>query len=301
MAKKKEPKLSEIMKRVRSCFANEDRKDALFRMVLVTNEVGDVEPFTYNLSKASEKKKQEALLAFGQAFVMLFSLSEVRTVNMTSARDKYLKNKKNDVERWPDTFSGHFIGVFKTVGDLAKFITHDPKLNPGARPHGSFEDEVFLFGRLFFYLRELTELCGLSPDDAIEIGLKNWEDADWRKREAAKGQKEDEVVGIAGSPGNRSGVAYVVSGENPIENFVAGMILVAPFASPELAIYFDRALAVVTDHGGKTSHAANLARERNLPCIVGTGNATAKIKNGDRISVDADVGTEKGVVKIFKK
>lgn len=222
MAKKSEPKLSDIMKRVMACFANEDRKDELFRQVLVTNEVGD----------------------------------------------------------W------------------AKFLTHDPALNPGARPAGGKPEEIMAAGQAFCMLFSLALARDVDVAEAIEVGLKNWEDADWRKREAAKDLNQNEVRGIAASGGMRIGKAYVVSDDNPIEKLPSGMILVTSFASPDLAIYFDRAIAVVTDHGGKTSHAANMARHKNLPCVVGTGNATQKIKHGDTITIEADVVTEIGIVKI---
>lgn len=224
VSRKKEPKLSDVIKRVKACLANEDRKDALFRQALVTNEVGD----------------------------------------------------------W------------------AKFLTHDPELNPGARPAGGRPEEVMAAGQAFCMLFSLALARNIDPAEAIEAGLKNWEDADWRKREAEKDQSENEVRGIAASGGIRMGEAYVVSPDNPIDNLPAGMILVTSFASPELVIYFERAIAVVTDHGGKTSHAANMARQKNLPCIVGTGNATEKIKHGDIITIDANIVTEIGVVTIDK-
>ncbi len=224
MARKNDPKLSEIMKRVKACFANEDRKDALFRQALVTNEVGD----------------------------------------------------------W------------------AKFLTHDPELNPGARPVGGKSEETMAAGQAFCMLFSLALARNINPVEAIEVSLKNWEDADWRKREAVKGLKENEVRGIAACGGLATAHAYVVSQENPIEKLPPGMILVTSFASPELALYFDRATAVVTDHGGKTSHAANIAREKNLPCVVGTGDATKKIKHGDVITVNADITTEIGVVTVNK-
>lgn len=48
--------------------------------------------------------------------------------------------------------------------------------------------------------------------------------------------------------------------------------------------------ACVSDHGGKTCHLATIAREMNLPCVVGTGNATERIKTGMSITVDGDEG-----------
>ena len=59
----------------------------------------------------------------------------------------------------------------------------------------------------------------------------------------------------------------------------------------------ERACAIVTDEGGVTSHAAVIAREFGIPCIVGTRGATKALKTGDLVEVDAD----KGLVRILKE
>ena len=58
-----------------------------------------------------------------------------------------------------------------------------------------------------------------------------------------------------------------------------------------------KAGGIVTDEGGITSHAAIIAREFKIPCVVGTKIATQIIKTGDLVEVNAD----KGIVKIIKK
>lgn len=188
--------------------------------------------------------------------------------------------------------------VTNEVGDWAKFLTHDPKLNPGARPVGGKDEEVLAAGQAFVMLFSLALARNIDPADAIEVGLKNWEDADWRKREAKKSMgNRNEIHGIMACPGRVVGKAYVVSKKHPIEKSTPGCILVASSANPELAMYFERALAIITDHGGKTSHAANIARGKNIPCIVGTGNATERITHGSEVEVYSD-DNEHGVVKI---
>jgi pyruvate,water dikinase len=57
-----------------------------------------------------------------------------------------------------------------------------------------------------------------------------------------------------------------------------------------------KAAAIVTDVGGITSHAAIVSRELQIPCVIGTGNATKIIKDGDRVEVDAN----NGFVKLLK-
>ena len=57
----------------------------------------------------------------------------------------------------------------------------------------------------------------------------------------------------------------------------------------------NKAIAIITDEGGITCHAAILAREFGVPCIVGTRIATQVLKNGDLIEVNAD----EGIIKIY--
>ncbi len=80
-------------------------------------------------------------------------------------------------------------------------------------------------------------------------------------------------------------------------SFKKGEILVTEMTRPETTITYRKVSAIVTDEGGITCHAAIIAREFKIPCIVGTHNATQILKTGDLIEVDA----YKGVVKIIKK
>jgi len=70
-----------------------------------------------------------------------------------------------------------------------------------------------------------------------------------------------------------------------------GKILVAPVTSPSWTPVFGKIAAAVSDIGGIMSHAAIVSREYGLPAVVGTGNATSRIKTGDRVRVDGDRGT----------
>ena len=60
--------------------------------------------------------------------------------------------------------------------------------------------------------------------------------------------------------------------------------------SPELVFGLDRVAAIVTDIGGRLCHAAIVARERGVPCVVGTGDATAKLRSRMLVTVDGDAG-----------
>jgi len=75
-----------------------------------------------------------------------------------------------------------------------------------------------------------------------------------------------------------------------------GFVLVVPMTSPESVNYFKNAAAFVTDEGGLTCHAAIIAREMGVPCVVGTKVGTKVLSDGDEVEVDA----EKGMVKILE-
>jgi len=82
-----------------------------------------------------------------------------------------------------------------------------------------------------------------------------------------------------------------------IRNFERGKILVAASTAPIYVPAMERAVAIITDEGGLLSHAAIISREFKKSCIVGTKIATAVLRDGDLVEVDAN----KGIVKILKR
>jgi pyruvate,water dikinase len=102
--------------------------------------------------------------------------------------------------------------------------------------------------------------------------------------------RDGAITGFAGSPGSVEGVARVVLDVRDVGKLEEGEILVAPVTSPSWTPVFGKVAATVSDIGGIMSHAAIVAREYGMPAVVGTGNATAQIKTGDRVRVDGDAG-----------
>ncbi len=72
-----------------------------------------------------------------------------------------------------------------------------------------------------------------------------------------------------------------------------GSILVTEITDPDWVPIMKRAAAIVTDHGGRTSHAAIVSRELGLPAIVGTGNATRVLRDGQRVTVSCAEGDDR--------
>jgi pyruvate,water dikinase len=102
--------------------------------------------------------------------------------------------------------------------------------------------------------------------------------------------EENVVRGYAASPGVVEGNARVLSSVNEIGQVREGEILVCPVTAPSWGPVFGKIAAAVSDIGGTMSHAAIVAREYGMPAVVGTGQATSRIKTGDRVRVDGDRG-----------
>lgn len=98
------------------------------------------------------------------------------------------------------------------------------------------------------------------------------------------------MAGMSASAGRVTGVARVVRSVDELDRVQDGEILVAPVTTPLWTIAFGRIAAVVTDSGSLASHASVVAREYGIPAVVGTGNATARIVDGQRITVDGSRG-----------
>jgi pyruvate,water dikinase len=93
---------------------------------------------------------------------------------------------------------------------------------------------------------------------------------------------------VSGSPVGAkmaSGRAHVIHNAEQIKEFKKGEILVTDMTDPDWVPIMKIASAIVTNRGGRTCHAAIVSRELGIPCVVGTNEATKKIKNGQKITV----------------
>ena len=98
------------------------------------------------------------------------------------------------------------------------------------------------------------------------------------------------VSGAPASAGQATGLVRVVRGPDEFETLQAGEILVAPMTAPAWTPLFARAAGLVTDVGSVASHASLVAREYGIPAVVGTGDATSRLRTGMRVTVDGATG-----------
>jgi pyruvate,water dikinase len=103
------------------------------------------------------------------------------------------------------------------------------------------------------------------------------------------------VTGLSVGSAVATGRVSIIESARDIDKFVDGSILVTGTTDPDWVPIMKRASAIVTDHGGRTSHAAIVSRELGLPAIVGTGNATHVLHDEQEVTVSCTGGDE-GVV-----
>jgi len=112
------------------------------------------------------------------------------------------------------------------------------------------------------------------------------EDKNIFKEYQLKGTGQIRVKGIAVGSKIGAGKVRVLRDTKKITSFKKGEVLVTEITDPDWEPIMKIAGAIVTDKGGRTSHAAIVSRELGIPCIVGSGNATKVLKNGEEVTVD---------------
>jgi pyruvate,water dikinase len=107
------------------------------------------------------------------------------------------------------------------------------------------------------------------------------------------------ISGLGASPGIAHGKVRVLREPDEGGRLQAGEVLVAAMTSPDWVPTIRRAVALVTDSGGVTSHAAIVSRELRIPCVVGTRDATRLLRDGEVVTVDGARGrVTAGVTRI---
>jgi len=96
--------------------------------------------------------------------------------------------------------------------------------------------------------------------------------------------------GGAASPGRATGPVRVIRSAAEFAKLRSGDVLVCQATTPAWTALFGRAAAVVTDTGSAASHSSIVAREFGIPAVVGTVDATARLRDGQRVTVDGSAG-----------
>jgi pyruvate,water dikinase len=119
--------------------------------------------------------------------------------------------------------------------------------------------------------------------------LWGWPERFERSQKGEVGTK-DEIHGLAAAAGVTEGIARVVKGPDEFDQVAKGEVMVCIMTNPSWVVVFSKISAVVTDTGGVLAHTAVVAREFGIPAVVGTGDATVRVKTGDRVRVNGSTG-----------
>ncbi|MDE1844922.1 MAG: phosphoenolpyruvate synthase [Thaumarchaeota archaeon] len=155
------------------------------------------------------------------------------------------------------------------------------------------DEEIF---KLVKYGKQLEEYYGKPQDVEFAIEQSDIKIVQTRpvttKAKTSEGKMTGVQIlqGMGASPGIATGKVKIVKNINEIAKIEEGDILVTTMTSPDLVPKMSKSAAIITDLGGATSHAAIVSREMGLPAIVGTGNGTNILKDGQIVTVDAYAG-----------
>ena len=106
---------------------------------------------------------------------------------------------------------------------------------------------------------------------------------------------DNEISGMSANGGIVIGNVKILLNYKDVEKVKKGDIIVATMTTPDYISAMEKASGFITDEGGITCHAAIISREFGVPCIVGTVNATSKLKDGQKVELDA----YNGIVKLL--
>jgi len=112
----------------------------------------------------------------------------------------------------------------------------------------------------------------------------------WEREQAGEKAIAGMIKGLPAAAGVAEGTAKVVTGPEEFNDVQRGDILVCRMTNPAWVVLFSKIKGVVTDAGGVLSHTAVVAREFGLPAVVGSADATVRIKSGDRVRVNGNTG-----------
>jgi pyruvate,water dikinase len=108
-------------------------------------------------------------------------------------------------------------------------------------------------------------------------------------------QEESEVLLEGSAIGSKigSGKAHVLDSPKQIDQFEEGEVLVTDMTDPDWEPIMKKAGAIITNKGGRTSHAAIVSRELGVPAVIGTETSTSELSDGQEVTVDCSSSTGK--------
>ena len=200
-------------------------------------------------------------------------------------REKALKMRAVDVyyDRTDTFFRKSLIAIYPQLKGYEQGILRSEIENPPALEIlKQRKKHCLVFGENTIFEESLQKYQKQHPEFDFDLAVPNLDSS--------------EFVGQIGNKGCAKGFARIMKRKEQIMEAQDGDILVSTMTTPDFVPAMKKAAAIITDEGGITCHAAIIARELKIPCIIGTKFATQVLHDGDLVEVDAD----KGIVRIIK-
>ncbi len=183
-------------------------------------------------------------------------------VQMTRSGEKKISRRRGSKQKLPN----------QRIVELAK-------IGKGIEDHYQFPQDVE-----WAYANKKLWIVQTRPVTTLELKTE--------KMEVREDVVDEKVLltGTGASPGVAIGPVKIVPSVKDIDKVKEGDILVTEMTNPDFVSAMKKAVAIVTDKGGRTSHAAIVSREIGIPCVVGTRLATSMLRSGEKVTVDGSSG-----------
>jgi len=247
--------------------------------VMIESEVSGI-MFTVNpITNNDRQIAIEAGYGLGQTIVS----GEITPDQYIVAKNDFTITDKNITRQTWQLTRGGKTKISKNYQEKQKlkneYIEKLAKIGKAIEDHyGRPQDIEWVYNAKKLYIVQSRPVTTLGDDSSKE------------RYSIKKTDKDFILEGLGASPGASSGKVRILKNAKELSKLIEGEVLVAKMTNPDFVPAMKRACAIVTDEGGKTSHAAIVSRELGIPCIVGTTNATKMLKNGEEISVDGISG-----------
>ena len=180
-------------------------------------------------------------------------------------------------------------GTFTRFDDIYFLVTAELERAIEARSRGEALPEL---GRLAAERRELREARKRHhPPGTLPAAASNIKGIAFKETQIANDESSDTMRGFPVSSGRITAPASVVLGPADFDKMQPGSILVSPLTTPAWTQLFAHAAGLVTDMGSILAHGSIVAREYGIPAVLGVGTGTVRIKHGQMLTIDGDVGT----------
>ena len=146
-------------------------------------------------------------------------------------------------------------------------------------------------GRIYILQTRPVTTTQKTEDTRLQTSGASATDGQGRQKAETEGERRSSILtGTPASPGIATGSVRIIHSPREIDKVKKGEILVTGMTTPDFVPAMKRAVAIITEKGGQTSHAAIVSREMGVPCIVGVGEKIKALKDGQFITVNGASG-----------